>query len=109
MIISFNQFIQRVIFSSLNFQTMHKRLMHASKEMILKACNDVDIKLTKNDENFHCEACYLAKATDLNNKEPSSILTGPDQLIRTDLMFHEIGHLDYRYFVHFIDTWSGYH
>ena len=103
-VIPSNQPIQRVVLSSLNFQTMHKRLMHPSKEVVLKACRDAGIQLASGDENFHCEACFLGKLTDIISREAPPELTGPGQLIRADLVFHEVGHLGYKYFVHFIDT-----
>ena len=82
---------------------MHKKLMHAFKEIILKVCKNADIKLIKKDENFHCEICFLNKTINIINKKSSSTLIDFGQLIRIDLIFHEIDHLNYRYFVHFIN------
>ena len=87
---------------------MHKRLMHVFKKIILKTCKNADIKFIK-DDDFYCETCFLNKIIDIINRESSSTLIDFDQLIRTDLIFHKIGHLGYCYFVHFIDIWLSYH
>ncbi|KAK4148346.1 hypothetical protein C8A00DRAFT_39130, partial [Chaetomidium leptoderma] len=50
----------QAVLASINYRTMHRRLMHASKSVVEAACNDAGITLTGKNDSF-CEPCVLGK------------------------------------------------
>lgn len=72
---------------------MHKRLMHTFKEIMLKTCKNANTKFINSDD-YYCKTCFLEKATNLINKQTSWKLIKSSQLIRIDLIFHEIDYLN---------------
>ncbi|KAK4205888.1 hypothetical protein QBC37DRAFT_301904, partial [Rhypophila decipiens] len=92
------------VMATINYRTMHRRLMHASKNIVEKACRDAGIKLKGTADDF-CEPCVLGKATDELGKEAPPQVDGPLQLIRVDTVQHKhTGHNGYVYSLHIIDV-----
>ena len=100
---------RHMMLASINYMTMHKRVMHAGRDQVLKTCEQADIKLS-NVNDHTCEACLRAKATDYIPKGTHPVTTTPLQFIRVDVISHnKPGHMGARYAVHFICDVSGYH
>jgi hypothetical protein len=98
------------ILASINYRTMHRRLMHASKAVVEAACKSAGIDLTGKDDNKFCEPCVMGKATDELGKCAPVQGTKPFHFVRVDIVTHKIpGHLGYKYSIHIIDMWSGFH
>jgi len=97
------------VLASINYRTMHRRLLHASKEVVLEACKNAGITLRDTRDDF-CEPCIFAKMTDSMPKEATMPATYPIEFLRVDLIIHTTpGHLGYRYTIHFVDMISGIH
>lgn len=91
------------------YRTMHRRLMHASKAVVLDACKKAGIVVSHKEDTF-CEGCAMGKAHDEHGDEAPTQGEDVLDLIRMDLVTHKNpGHLGYRYSIPFIDTWSNYH
>jgi len=98
------------VMASINYPTMHKRLLHAGKAAVLKACKDAGIELQGQYEDHFCEPCVLAKQTDEFPKRTPPACSKPLEFVRIDLVIHqERGHLNYLYTLHFVDVFSGFH
>jgi hypothetical protein len=100
--------LKDLVLASINYRTMHRRLMHASKEVVYKACKKAGIKITGNNESF-CESCHLGKATEQYPPCSTVPVDRPLAFVRVDSIRHTpTGHLGYTITVHFIDMHSGY-
>ena len=55
--------LQDLVLASINYYTMHRRLMYTSKEVVYRACEKARIKITDGNESF-CESCHLGKTTE---------------------------------------------
>ncbi|KAK1773002.1 hypothetical protein QBC45DRAFT_447206, partial [Copromyces sp. CBS 386.78] len=99
------------LMATINYDIMHRRLMHAGRDQVLKACKDAGIKLAnagalKNE----CDACLRSKSTDIVHKISNPVATRPLEFVRIDTWSHNIaGHMGYRHVVHFICMVSGFH
>jgi hypothetical protein len=101
--------IKDLVLASINYRTMHRQLMHASKDVVHKACEKAGIKITGSDKSF-CESCHLGKATEQYPPCSTVPVDRPLAFVRVDSIGHTpIGHLGYKITVHFIDMYSGYH
>ena len=77
---------KNVLLASINYLTMHKRMMHAGKEQVMKACQEAGITLSNNHNHF-CDGCMRAKATDTMLKHAHTVTTiTPVQFIRGDVI-----------------------
>lgn len=102
-----NNSLPQLILATINYATMHRRLFHAGKEVIQRACKDANIDIC--DTKVFCEPCVMAKATDEYGKQAPPMTTVPLEYIRTDVITHrEPGHLGYKYSVHFVDVASNF-
>jgi hypothetical protein len=95
----------------LSYQVMHQRLMHANKDVIMRACQQAGIHISKtNTEDTHCEDCAIFKATNQVSRDaPSGRTLTCFQKVRIDVISHDVGHLGFKYTIHFIDEHTGYH
>lgn len=99
----------QAVMASINYRTMHRRLMHAGKSAIEKACRDAGITLTGKDDTF-CEPCIFGKATDEHGKVAPIQGTKFFDFIRVDTVTHKFaGHLGYYYSIHIIDVFTSFH
>jgi transposase InsO family protein len=105
-----NNDVTNYLLSNLDYKVLHRRFMHASKNVVIRACEQSGIKINKSQaKDHHCEGCSVNKSTEIVSREPPVQLTGPGQLIRMDLIEHDPGHVGYRYSCHQVDEWSGFH
>lgn len=105
----FPQDTRHAMMASINYSTMHRRLMHAGRDQVLKACEAAGIKLSNTQEHF-CEACVKAKAHDVIPKIANKTTTQPMAYIHVDVVSHTLpGHKGYKYMIHFIDEVTGFH
>ena len=103
--------VDQAVLASINFRTMHRRLMHAPKDQVIAACKKAGIKIhgAYEAQNF-CEPCVMGKARDVLGKEAPTVTEYCLDFVRVDLTFHKhAGHLGYHYSVHIVDVHSGYH
>jgi hypothetical protein len=99
---------EKAVLASINYDTMHRRLVHANKDAITKACKDAGINLAGPVHHF-CEPCTIAKMTDKLPKEAHDVAFRPLDFIRVGLVtLGSPGHLGYKYIVLFVDVVSGY-
>ena len=97
------------LLASINYDTMHKRLMHAGKEQVIKACRDAGITLS-NIGKTNCDACLRSKGTDIVYKVSNPVATRPLEFVRIDTWSHNVaGHMGIRHVVHFVCMVSGFH
>ncbi|KAK1948639.1 hypothetical protein LY78DRAFT_675490, partial [Colletotrichum sublineola] len=55
---------------------MHRRLIHAHPSRVVEACRRVGIRFTQDEiDSFHCEACHLAKSTEIISRDAPLPLT----------------------------------
>ncbi|KAK3896795.1 hypothetical protein C8A05DRAFT_39656 [Staphylotrichum tortipilum] len=48
---------------AIDYDIVHRRLMHESHERVLKACKDAGIKIDPNTaKGYQCHWCYLGKS-----------------------------------------------
>lgn len=98
------------IMASINYRTMHRRLMHAGKAVVEAACKGAGIDLNNKDSDTFCEPCIMGKATDELGKSAPIQGSRPFHYVRIDVVTHlNPGHLGYKYSLHVIDVWSNYH
>jgi hypothetical protein len=96
--------------ASVTYDVMHRRLCHANKKAVVKACKEAGIAFsTKEVRDHHCEDCFLAKATDYLPKDTLRQWHHPLEMVAVDVIQHPPGHLGFRYTTHFIDAATGYH
>ncbi|KAK2733826.1 hypothetical protein CKAH01_08240 [Colletotrichum kahawae] len=90
---------------------MHRRLIHAYLSRVIKACRYVGIIFSKEEmENFHCEACHLAKLIEIVSYDSPLSLTQIGEEIHLDLIeVKPLSMTGKRYALHFLDKYSGYH
>lgn len=102
---------QMAVMASVNYHTMHKRLLHAGKTAVLKACQEAGIELKGKHDDYFCEPCVLSKKTDeLLPQVARPACSRPLEFIRLDLVVHgQRGHLNYLYTLHFVDVYCGFH
>jgi hypothetical protein len=90
------------------YRTMHRRLMHASEDIVRKACQRAGISLTAKNDTF-CEPCIMGKMTDEVGKQAPVEVNVLLDFIRIDTVLHkDASHLGYKYSLHIIDVWSNY-
>ena len=86
------------------YRTMHRRLMHASKDIVKKACQRAGISLTAKNDTFY-EPCTIGKMTDEVGKQAPVEVNVPLDFIRVDTVLHkDTSHLRYKYSLHIIDV-----
>ena len=91
----------------IEFDLMHRRLMHAGLPVVLKACKDAGISM-KQPSTFHCESCSLGKSTQLISREQPIKATRPLALLHVDTIEHKpIGYKGFKYSMHFVDSYSA--
>lgn len=93
------------------YQLMHERLMHASPEIVLRACQAAGINVSaKEAREHHCRTCHLAKSTLVVSRTPPVRPSRPLSLIRIDMIENKpLGHRRFRYTWHAVDANCGYH
>jgi hypothetical protein len=98
------------VMASINYRVMHRRLMHAGKNTVLRACKAAGIDLADIKGEEFCEDCILSKSTDTRQKVAARVASKPLEFVRVDVMVHDQpGHLGYKYTVHFVDVVSSFH
>lgn len=92
-------------------EMMHRRLIHAHPSRVIEACRRVGIVFSKEEmDNFHCEACHLAKSTEVVSRDSPLPLTQIGEEIHLDLVeVRPLSMTGKRYALHFLDKYSGYH
>ncbi|KAK4173163.1 hypothetical protein QBC36DRAFT_195297, partial [Triangularia setosa] len=80
--------IEYALLASINYQVMHRRLMHASRDVVVRACKDAEIDLRGHQTNPFCEPCALGKATDQMPKVTSPMANEALDFIRIDVISH---------------------
>ena len=68
----------------INYGVIHRRLIHAGKDTIARACKAAGILLSESGYYF-CEPCALAKATDRFPKVVSKVASKPLDFVRVDV------------------------
>ena len=102
--------VRQAVLASINYRTMHRRLMHASRDVVIQACKKAGIRIHGAYEKSFCEPCVMGKATDILGKEAPVVADEPLSYVRADLIYHKnSGHLGYHYSVHIVDVYSGLH
>ena len=102
--------VRQAVLASINYRTMHRRLMHASRDVVTQACKKAGIRIHGVYEKSFCEPCVMGKATDILGKEALVVADEPLSYVRADLVYHKnSGHLGYHYSVPIVDVYSGYH
>ena len=93
-----------------DFDLMHKRLMHAGPDRVIKACKEAGINLDLDSlKNYHCEACYLGKSTPVISHTPTYKVTQLLQKISWDVIqSNPVGINGIRYCLHGIDYYTGF-
>ncbi|KJZ70069.1 hypothetical protein HIM_10530 [Hirsutella minnesotensis 3608] len=96
---------------AVSYQVMHERLMHASPEIVLKACEQAGIKISNREaKEHHCRTCHLAKSALIVSRTPPVRPARPLSLVRIDLIENKpLGHRQFRYTWHAVDAHCGYH
>ena len=109
--INVNYSIDQAVLASINFRTMHRRLMHAPKNQVIVACKKAGIKIHgAHDVHNFCEPCIMGKARDVLGREAPIVTENALDFVHADLTYHKhAGHLGYKYSVHIVDVHSGYH
>lgn len=60
----------RLAFFSMDFRTLHRRLMHPGLERTIKAAEQAGIQLlNKPTKRFHCKSCKLTKSHEIISQE----------------------------------------
>ncbi|KJZ68167.1 hypothetical protein HIM_12435 [Hirsutella minnesotensis 3608] len=105
------QQIQGNMLLAVSYQVMHERLMHASPEIVLKACEQAGIKIPNREaKEHHCRTCHLAKSALIVSRTPPVRPARPLSLVRIDLIENKpLGHRQFRYTWHAEDAHCGYH
>ncbi|KAK2751256.1 KilA-N domain-containing protein [Colletotrichum kahawae] len=95
----------------LTLEMIYRCLIYAYPSRVIEACRCVGIVFSKEEmENFHCEACHLAKSTEIVSCNSPLPLTQISEEIYLNLI--EVKPLlmtSKRYALHFLDKYSGYH
>ncbi|KAF6785180.1 reverse transcriptase domain protein [Colletotrichum musicola] len=66
---------------------MHRRLIHAHVSRVVEACRRIGITFPRLEiEAFHCEACYLAKSTEIISRDKPLPLTQISEEIYVDVI-----------------------
>ncbi len=86
------------LMATMNYEIMHRRLMHAGREQhVIKACKDAAIKLA-NTGRTDCDACLRSKSTDIIHKISNAVATRPLEFVRIDTWSHNVaGHMGTRH------------
>ena len=94
---------------SVPYRKMHRRLMHASKTVVVEACRRAGIELTGKQDHF-CEGCAKGKATDELGKSAPVQSDNPLDFIRIDTVSHgKPARLGYQYSIHIVDVATSFH
>jgi hypothetical protein len=102
--------VHQAVLALINYQTIHRRLIHASRDVVVRAYKKAGIQLQGAHDKHFCEQCVIGKATDILGKEAPIVTKEPLGYIRTDLIYHKsAGHLGYHYLVYMVDVYSGHH
>jgi hypothetical protein len=87
---------------------MYRRLIHASEEVVRKACYRVGIMLTAKTDTF-CEPYTKGKIIDVLGKRALVEASSPLDFIRVDVVIYKDAlYLGYCYSLYIIDVWSNY-
>ena len=102
---------QMAVMASINYYTMHKRLLYAGRAAVLKACQEAGIELKGKYEDHFCKPCVLSKKTDeLKPQVARPACSRPLEFVRLDLVvYRQRGHLNYLYTLYFVNVHSGFH
>ncbi|KAF6785560.1 reverse transcriptase domain protein [Colletotrichum musicola] len=90
---------------------MHRRLIHAHVSRVVEACRRIGITFPRSEiEAFHCEACHLAKSTEIISRDKPLPLTQIGEEIYVDVIeVKPLSRTKKRCVLHFLDRYSGYH
>jgi len=102
---------QDILLPTISYEKMHRRLLHANVEKVIKACRDAGIPINETKaREFHCKWCYLGKSTKVISRTPVHTATAPLQYVEIDTIPHKpMGRGRKYYATHIIDRYSGYH
>lgn len=93
--------------ASVDYEVMHRRLLHASSRVVKQVVASAGIHVSG--AEGHCAECYIAKSTDVMSRRLEDPVMAPGQLVGIDLVTCRAGFKGYRYFLHFIDSYSSRH
>ena len=93
--------------ASVDYEIIHRRLLYASPRVIKQVAVSAGIHVSG--AEAHYAECYIAKSTDVISRRLEDPVMAPGQLVRIDLVTCRTGFKGYRYFMHFIDSYSSYH
>jgi hypothetical protein len=103
--------VRRVILPRVSYDLMHRRFMHAGRDVTIEACRKAGIYINRNDlANYHCKACHQSKAEEQIHRHSEKIYSHALEFLRIDVIEHKpVGFAGYAYTLHMIDLYSGYH
>ena len=95
---------------AVDYKTMHKRLMHASVDKVIKACRDAGITINETKARaYHCKWCHLAKSTKVISYDEIPRAQRPLGRIYFDSIPHKpMGAGGYKHTIHLLDDYSRY-
>ncbi|EAQ82905.1 hypothetical protein CHGG_11081 [Chaetomium globosum CBS 148.51] len=103
--------IQHLALPAIDYEVMHRRLMHASMDKVIKACRQAGIKINTRDAGSHrCKWCYLGKSQQLISHDKLPAVSRALQRIHVDSIPHKptgIGGKNHA--IHIVDQYSAYH
>ena len=96
---------------SIDYGTLHRRLLHCSHERILLVAKEMGIVFKATDyRDFVCHICHEAKEKQQVSRAPIAPAQAPLHEIHMDTIHHSnLGIYNLRYSTHFLDAFSGYH
>ena len=95
---------------AVDYETMHRRLMHASVGKVIKACRDAGIPINETKAlAYHCKWCKLAKSTKVISYDQIPRASRPLGRIYFDSIPHKpMGAGGYNHTIHLLDNYSRY-
>lgn len=93
-----------------SLETWHRRLGHASQDIIRKLPTAArGVSITNNDEISNCETCHLTKAKHQISRVTPDPANQPFEKVHVDLMFFEKGYNGHTVAMHLYDTYTSFH
>ena len=98
-----------MILPTIIYNTIYKRLLHTGKDVVIKAYKAAGIKLKETSSIFY-KPYVLAKASNVHPKQLSPVAKNPVKFVKVNVItYKEVGHLGYKYTIHFVNAVSNYH
>ena len=81
---------QNILLPTINYEKLHRRLLHANVEKVIKACRNAGIPINETKaREFHCRWRYLGKSTKVISRTPVHTATAPLQYVEFDTIPHK--------------------